>query len=1042
MKDLSEPQTIREEQNATVLENRGNATVRESPKATARAGGLAQGSKFRGYNVIKQMPSNSTEADIFIIEKDRKQYILKLYRYGIEPKAEILKAITSLSKIHPKEFVNIFEADYDTDTKRWFEIQEYISNGSLQAIMNNISKFGQLQKKALFNNIAAEIGRALNILHENNLLHLDLKPSNVLIRSVKPFNLVLIDFGISTLLASDMSKKFTQTRGTPMYQSPESWAGSMNRASDWWGLGMILLEITSGKHPFSGLDYKVIASIMATRSVEIPSNIDEGQQKLLRGLLTRDPDKRWNWNQVSRWLKGEKNIPVFFEDDAKLPEQSDKNMIYIVFMGRKYSALSELATEFAKNEETWEKGRAFLLRGYITRWLEEAGDYDTAADIDRVFYGIDDSDAKTFKFIDTFGQNIPFIFCGHLVTLKNLLLVSYKALKREKLTAMEKKLLNSVSDGILLLCADFYLKKHKNSEQVQIIREALQNLEGKSVKDIAMLLYFYLKPESYYCPFIEGKINLRDAVKLSSILQCVPLRLEEWEKINVNNIVPDDLLQKMKSARSYHEFFAESYLNKMLVRAARCKNSQATGILRRHGAKVELDINSRDENGNTPLARAAIEKNYELAETLIAIGANVNDKSNKGDTPLMLAIANNTYKIAKLLIDKGANINDKNDKGDTPLIAAVYYRAYDIAKLLIKKGANVNARSNSNITPLMLAIANNIYEVAELLISRGANVNDRYNSGDTLLMLAIVNKTYDIAKLLIGKGANVNDENNGSTPLMLAITNKAYDIAALLVDKGAKVNRKDDYVYTLLWNAIISNDYGTAKLLIGGGADVNKSHLHDMPLTLAVKRNDYDFVKLLIDNGANVNIRDDQNNPPLEVAITKHAALNVVKLLLDNGANVNDRTYDGGTPLMLAVKCNDYDFVKLLIDYGANVNDRNDSGYTPLMTAVTQHVAFNVVKLLLDNGANINIRDAWGNILLIEAIKKNATYDVIKLLLDYGANVNIRDDWDNTPIIEAVRNNASYEIIKLLIDSGADILIENGCGETALSLARRMSVEL
>lgn len=37
--------------------------------------------------------------------------------------------------------------------------------------------------------------------------------------------MVFIDFGIATSLASDMSKKFTQTRGTPMYQSPESYTG-------------------------------------------------------------------------------------------------------------------------------------------------------------------------------------------------------------------------------------------------------------------------------------------------------------------------------------------------------------------------------------------------------------------------------------------------------------------------------------------------------------------------------------------------------------------------------------------------------------------------------------------------------------------------------------------------------------------------------------------------------------------------------------------------------------------------------------------------
>ena len=158
-----------------------------------------------------------------------------------------------------------------------------------------------------------------------------------------------------------------------MYQSPESWAGSMNRASDWWGLGMILLEIASEKHPFSGLDYKVIASIMATRSVEIPSNIDEGQQKLLRGLLTRDPDKRWNWDQVSRWLKGERDIEDSFQEDSGSVNEHS-NIAPIRFMGERCYSLEEFSMLAAKSPDSWEQGRGFLMRGYIRQWLESNND--------------------------------------------------------------------------------------------------------------------------------------------------------------------------------------------------------------------------------------------------------------------------------------------------------------------------------------------------------------------------------------------------------------------------------------------------------------------------------------------------------------------------------------------------------------------------------------------------------------------------------------------------------------------------------------------
>lgn len=199
--------------------------------------------------------------------------------------------------------------------------------------------------------MATQIGESLNLLHENNLLHLDIKPSNILLRSLKPMDMLLIDFGIATSLASDMSKKFTQTRGTPMYQSPESYTGGMGRPSDWWGLGMILLEIANGVHPFRGLSSNVIAYAVATEPIDIPENLDEGQRELFHGLLTRNPEKRWDWNQVSRWLNGERNIPQYFEvAEPTKAEPNASNIKPIVFMGQLYQSVAKLAAVFAKDE--------------------------------------------------------------------------------------------------------------------------------------------------------------------------------------------------------------------------------------------------------------------------------------------------------------------------------------------------------------------------------------------------------------------------------------------------------------------------------------------------------------------------------------------------------------------------------------------------------------------------------------------------------------------------------------------------------------------
>ena len=455
-------ETIKEVGSATIQEGQNSGvTIREaasSPNIT----NISAGSSFRDYKIVSQLPSTSTEADIFVVLKAGTEYILKLYRYGIEPKNDILKSIKSLSEKYPHNFIRVFEADFDGSSERWYEVQEYAKCGTLQAIIDKKTKLDSSQQTSFFSDVVRQIGESLNLLHQNNLLHLDVKPSNVLLRSLKPLDMVLIDFGIATSLASDMSKKFTQTRGTPMYQSPESYTGGMGRASDWWGLGMILLEIANGSHPFKGLSSNVIAYSVITEPVNIPETLDKGQIELFHGLLTRNPEKRWNWEQVSRWLKGERGIPQYFEEASASP--ISPTVKPFTFMGQKCTSLAEIAAAFAQNEGAWEKGRALLMRGNIRTWLEQNGEFESGEDLERNLSSVKDADEKMFQFTQEYGENLPLIFCGKAITLQNLLLFTGKAVRKENLTGSEQKIIDMLISGRLRDILNSYIKKHRDND--------------------------------------------------------------------------------------------------------------------------------------------------------------------------------------------------------------------------------------------------------------------------------------------------------------------------------------------------------------------------------------------------------------------------------------------------------------------------------------------------------------------------------------------------------------------------------------------------
>lgn len=102
---------------------------------------------------------------------------------------------------------------------------------------------------------------------------------------------------------------------------------------------------------------------------------------------------------------------------------------------------------------------------------------------------------------------------------------------------------------------------------------------------------------------------------------------------------------------------------------------------------ADIDAVSKNKFSATPLQGAAAMENLELAQLLIARGANVNCRGEEGVSPLHEAAGSGQIELAKLLLDHGANLNAKDDKGKTPLTIALEGKQTEMAKFLRERKA-------------------------------------------------------------------------------------------------------------------------------------------------------------------------------------------------------------------------------------------------------------------------------------------------------------------------------------------------------------------
>jgi serine/threonine protein kinase len=175
-----------------------------------------------------------------------------------EFRQRFMQEARSAARLSHPSIVDIYQ--FGSSKELLFIVMAFVPGTSLARYIRGLQQSGQSVQLRETLAILAQVAEALGYAHHQGVVHRDVKPDNVLLRTLDqpdregdpPLRAVLTDFGLAKLLEGGVSTQTGTFMGTLPYMSPEQVLGKkdIDGRSDLYSLGVMLYQLTTGQLPF------------------------------------------------------------------------------------------------------------------------------------------------------------------------------------------------------------------------------------------------------------------------------------------------------------------------------------------------------------------------------------------------------------------------------------------------------------------------------------------------------------------------------------------------------------------------------------------------------------------------------------------------------------------------------------------------------------------------------------------------------------------------------------------------------------------------